>query len=107
MKDGIRRYSDAVRWRVQVKKVCRKLGRYTCADVNCELRTLARLAWRRDRMGPSRAMLARSNTGFYMPTNRELAKYLSVAEWSIEVVPGDKHHQAVYEYRNEEKAGEQ
>lgn len=91
-----RRYADR-RWKVTVKQICRKLGRYTYADVNRELRRLARPAnrsiiddtWPRER---------RANVGCYLPTDRQLQQFLARAEWSRVAVQGDAHTMTVYEY---------
>lgn len=93
-----RRYSDR-RWKVQVKKICRKLGRYTYADVNRELRKLARPV-KRQHEGSSKDTIRRGNVGCYLPTDRQLQAFLSRAPWSIEIIKGDKHRLAGYKFED-------
>jgi len=88
------RYSQ-VRWKVQVKKICKKLGTYDYVDVKNKLK---------ERTRRKRKTNKRDNLGCYLPTDRQLSQYLARAEWSVEIVPAGPHNLAKYEYRDDRQS---
>lgn len=87
VKDGTR-YSS-VRWRVQVKKLCRQLGEYDYKDVRRELHD-----WVRGK----RAGGVRRSVAMHFPTDPQLRWLLAHATWSEQIEPQRNHEPAKYRY---------
>lgn len=82
------RYSS-VRWRVQVKKICRRLGTYDYKDVRRELHE-----WVRGK----RTDGTRRTVAMHFPTDPQLRWLLSHAPWSEQIEPQRNHEPAQYRF---------